>query len=422
MDTSWISVGDRPKRKRAQNVPSAVPRVMMVLSQYPYPVVGGLERQAHELAKALREQGIKVQVLSGKVQATQPALEAIEGVPVYRIRWSPHKSEWLHFLRTPFDLFRILYARRSTYDVIHLHQHSWFGLFVIVAAGILGKPILTKLPNVGEFGIPGLRAQRFGRLKLAILTRSDGLVAMSQESLDEFRRISYPVGRILTTPNGIRLSIRRSVATMDRLQPHVACRVVFVGRLDEQKGIDILLEAWREVVNLAEAVPVLELWGDGPLLSELRELCVDLGISDSVILRGYVDDVRDRLGIMDVFVLPSRAEGNSNVILEAMDAGLPIVSTRVGGTPMLVGRDGDHFLCQPNDAGTLTIRLIELIDNPDLRATLGEAMRRRVVRHFNIHQVAQTYGTAYRFFALGQRERVHEASNPVILDEPSCAD
>ena len=390
----------------------SMPRIMMVVPQYPYPVVGGLERQAHELAKALRELGLDVQAISGCVLPNQPSCEIVEGVTVFRIPWS--RKKYVRFLRTPFDLCRVLAAQRQTYDVIHLHQHSWFGLFTILFAKWLKVPILTKLPNVGEFGMPGLVARRFGGLKLAILHSSDVLVAMSRQTLDELRSTHFSSGRVLSTPNGIRLNGVRPVthSLTSNTQP---CRVVFVGRLSEEKGLDCLLAAWSKVVHAEKFCANLELWGSGPLEAELRRRCDELRLAETVVFRGHVEDVRSQLSEMDIFVLPSHAEGNSNAVLEAMASGLPIVSTCVGGTPMLVGHEGENFLCIPDDVDSLAANMLTLIRDPELRVQVGSSMRRRVERHFDISQVAQTYAAAYRFLAMGLRDRVNEASNPVIL-------
>jgi glycosyltransferase involved in cell wall biosynthesis len=384
-----------------------------VVPQYPYPVVGGLERQAHELAKALRKLGVDVQALSGRVEAGQPSCEIVEGIAVHRISWSQKK--YLRFLRTPFDLYRVLHAQRNTYDVIHLHQHSWFGLYTILAAKLLQKAILAKLPNVGKFGLPGMAAQGFGRLKLAILLRSDALVAMSRESLAELDQARFPSGRVLATPNGIRINGEQS-QVMHGIFNAQPCRVVFVGRLSEEKRLDVLLAAWSELICTAKVHAILELWGNGLLESTLRRQCEELGIVESVRFCGHVHGVRERLPEMDIFVLPSSAEGNSNAVLEAMAAGLPIVSTRVGGTPMLVGHEGANFLCEPGDMDSLAANMLKLIQDPELRVQVGSAMRRRVGRHFDISLVAQTYADAYRFLTMGQRDRVNEASNPVILE------
>src|ERR1039458_5751960 len=91
--------------------PTAMTRVLMVIPQYPYPVLGGLERQAHELALALRVLGVNVQVLSGRVMPTQPDLEDVEGISVHRLPWTHRR--WARFLRMPLHLFFALYRLRT---------------------------------------------------------------------------------------------------------------------------------------------------------------------------------------------------------------------------------------------------------------------------------------------------------------------
>jgi glycosyltransferase involved in cell wall biosynthesis len=390
---------------------SRVPRVMMVVPKYPYPVAGGLERQSHELAKALLEEGIDVQVVSGAFAPSQQSEESVESVCVHRISWT--ESKWLRFLRTPIDLFAVLYARRKTYDVIHLHQTSWFGMFTIIAAKLLGKPILTKLANVGSLGIPGLLGLPFGSIMLKILLSSDAMVAMSEESIAEATSHGYPIERILVTPNGIRLSSQsRSVQRNGEYQK--PCRVVFVGRLSPQKGLDMLLQAWLDVKEAVGPHVLLEIWGAGPLESELRRMSHDLNLEESVTFRGHLEGVPERLRSIDIFVMNSQAEGNSNAILEAMAAGLPVVSTRVGGTAMLVGPEGADFLFDPGDRAGLVERLVTLIRNPALREATSNAMQRRASEYFDIRRVARTYADAYRFLASGVRDRVSELSNPVV--------
>ena len=97
-------------------------RVLMVVPQYPYPVVGGLERQSHELSRTLRAAGTDVQVVSGRVTPAQPDIEDVEGIRVHRLPWTARR--WLRFLRMPSSLFAALFRLRNSYDVVHLHQHS----------------------------------------------------------------------------------------------------------------------------------------------------------------------------------------------------------------------------------------------------------------------------------------------------------
>jgi glycogen(starch) synthase len=388
-------------------------RVLMVVPRYPFPVIGGLERQAHELALALRASRVDVQVVSERAMPTQPDLEDVEGIPVHRLPWTHRR--WARFLRMPLHLFVALYRLRRSYDVIHLHQHSWFGLYTILIARLLRKPILTKLPNVGVFGIPGLRAERFGLLKLKILFSSDALVAMSNQSLRELRIAGFPIDRILAVPNGISL-LQPAGMLAASVRPSSICKVVFVGRIAEQKRVDLLLEHWASVQRQCPGEADLEIWGSGPLQATLQRRCTELGLSKSVIWRGHVEGVRSRLPTMDIFVLPSVAEGNSNAILEAMAAGLPIVSTPIGGTPMLVGPQGTQLLFDLND-DSLARTLIRLIRDGQTRKTIGAQMRARVTDHFNIQQVAHVYANAYQLLATRRAGEIHRLAQLVVLGE-----
>jgi glycosyltransferase involved in cell wall biosynthesis len=391
--------------------PSALPRVLMAVPQYPYPVVGGLERQAHELAKALLERGIDVQAVSGRTDPGQPAHERVEGVLVHRIPWNPEKRK--RFFRSPADLCRVLFARRHSYDVIHIHQLSWFSLFVIAIARMLNKPVLAKLSGINQYGLPGLASSRLGTLKMAVFAQVQAVVAMSEESLNELRAVGFPIDNVLVTPNGIRM-LTECVHVPKGGTEQETCRVVFVGRISEEKLLKVLLRAWRRIVESASATVTLELWGSGPAESELMILCRSLGIQDSVIFRGHVKAVREKLRDMDVFVLPSLTEGNSNAILEAMAAGLPIVSTRVGGTPMQVGPEGARYLVAPADEDGLYSRLIELIEDRSLRERVGAAMHQRILTFFDITRVAETYAAAYALIAAGRADQLAGIANPVI--------
>jgi glycosyltransferase involved in cell wall biosynthesis len=337
----------------------------------------------------------------------------VEGIPVCRIPWSNSKA--VRFIRTPFDLMWALWRSRRSYDIVHLHQFSWFSIYVILVAKLLGKQVMMKLSTVGPRSLPGLKTARLGTIKLAVFRMTDVVIAMSRQSLDELDGIDFPRSRVLMTPNGIRMSewgLRRAIPG----EPTRPCRVVFVGRLNPEKEIEDLLKAWKKVTDSKNQSVQLELWGDGPLEVELKTLCLQLEIVDTVTFKGHVEAVRKNLKKMDLFVLASSREGNSNAILEAMAAGLPVVSTRVGGTPMLVGPKGAPYLVEPGDSETLSANLLKLIEDDDLRQQLGQAMYQRIVEHFDIRRVARTYAAAYELLAAGQRDEVSAVGDPVVSE------
>jgi glycosyltransferase involved in cell wall biosynthesis len=382
--------------------------VLFAVPEFPPPVVGGLERQAAELARALAGRGVEVTVLTKRFAAGQGAEEHDGGVRVIRI---PAAGP----VREAAALARQMARLRGRYDVVHLHNVSWFGVPVILAARLLGRPVLSKLPNFGTWGIPGQVARRFGSLWLAAFRRSDAVVALSAESLAELAGVSYPDARVLRVTNGVRTDLFRPGPPSS----HGRVEVVFVGRLDPAKGLADLLAAWPHV---ARTVPgaALRIFGQGPMREELAETVERLGSAESVRLEGHATDVAGVLAAADVFVLPSYAEGNSNAVLEAMAAGLPVVSTHAGGTPLLVGPQGRRWLVQPGDRDGLGEALVALASDHALREEVGRAMRDRAVRVFSIAAVAELYERTYRLLAAGARDRVatvrsaawHEPGSP----------
>jgi len=376
-------------------------RILMVVPYYPYPVMGGLEKQAHELARALAQGTISITVIGVRFMETHPVTEEVDGIEVLRLPWP--KNRHFRFASSALSLAAVMLKRRHRYDVVHVHQHSWFGLSAVVIARLLRKPSLIKLPNVGDYGIPGMQRMRFGWLRVRLLKLADGIVSMSEESGRELAAIGHAPARVFWTTNGISVGAQIDTHECTRASGK-PLRVVFVGRLMEQKGIVPLLHAWRSVLDRTSTPCVLELWGDGPLANAVRTTCTTLGLSDHVVLRGHVDGVRESLKSADIFVLPSLNEGNSNALLEAMAAGLPFVATCVGGTPLLVGNEGAPWLCSPGDAEELASKLAQLIDGDGQRDGLGKAMRFRIERYFDIRQVATSYMSAYRCLAEGRRD------------------
>ena len=153
----------------------------MAVPKYPFPVVGGLERQAHELAKALVQRGHLIHVVSGRFDPGQNDLEMIDDVRVHRVRWIEFRPA--RFLLFPFSLARILYKLKRDVDLVHVHNISWFGAFITLLAKTLGLPVITKLPGIGDDGIPAMRCRPFGFLRIGLLKRSDAIIAMTADSV-----------------------------------------------------------------------------------------------------------------------------------------------------------------------------------------------------------------------------------------------
>ena len=139
----------------------------------------------------------------------------------------------------------------------------------------------------------------------------------------------------------------------------------------------------------------LVLVGGGPLEGEISRLVAESGAADAVWLTGERDDIPDLLRGFDVFVLPSRREGISNTILEAMATGLPVVATNVGGNPELVIDNVTGSLCPEGDWKSMANVLRLYVEQDEIRRERGIAARRRVESRFSLDHMIRGYASLY---------------------------
>jgi glycosyltransferase involved in cell wall biosynthesis len=157
-----------------------------------------------------------------------------------------------------------------------------------------------------------------------------------------------------------------------------------VGRLEERKGHEQLLDAARTVLTRSNGLrPQLLIVGDGPLRAHLARQADELGMTESVHFTGGMADVRLPLAAMDVFVLPSHAEGMSNALLEAMAARRPVVATAVGGTNEVLEGERTGLLVPAENPGAMAEAVLALLADRPRAERLAEAGYQRVVEHFS---------------------------------------
>jgi glycosyltransferase involved in cell wall biosynthesis len=237
----------------------------------------------------------------------------------------------------------------------------------------------------------------------------DHLIAVSDAQRETYLRVGVAPDRMTTVPNGIRrrgpgpgrLAAREALG-LDPEQPVV----MTVGRLNVMKGHVHLLDA---VPGLLARFPDLAvvIAGRGHLQEQLQAQADALGVAGAVRLLGQRGDARGLLDAADVFVLPSRHEGMPLVLLEAMDAGLPVVATRVIGSAEVVAEGETGLLVRPRDAAALERALAQLLDDPATRERFGRAGQQRFEACFTADRMARdTVGVYERVLARAEeRER-----------------
>lgn len=347
------------------------------------PKVGGQELVVDALAREFVDQGHETVVLTQPPRGSLEYDDAALPYTVVRhprflstrrlIGWYRFWIQWLH--------------RRWPFDVLHCHSVYPCGYVASLAARRLGVPLVltshggdTKANNP-RLEKPGMEARRIEALRAA-----DALIAISQATADNFRRLYAQAARIEHIPNGVDLSAFTTPARRPRLlPPEIPAQeyLLFLGRLKHQKGVDLLLEALAALPDRLARTPLV-VAGDGDARAELEALAKRLGLAEHVWFVGLVSGTRKSWLLQNALavVLPSRtAEAFPLVVLEAAAAGRPVVGTRIPGLADRVADGVTGLLVEPDSRSELAGALAALVANASLRQRLGAAARHMAHDH-----------------------------------------
>lgn len=171
-----------------------------------------------------------------------------------------------------------------------------------------------------------------------------------------------------------------------------------VGRLATVKNQRLLIEAFQQLLALVpEHAPRLRLMlvGDGSERAGLEDFCQQQGLASRVWFCGERSDIVAAMNRLDIFALPSLAEGISNTLLEAMACGLPIVATDVGGNGDLIAHQESGFLVPSQDPGAMAQALADYVQQPALLQQHGLAARQRALTNFSLTGMVDEYAAIY---------------------------
>jgi len=374
-----------PKDMQTMSTPS----ILMVISHF-HPFLGGAEQQALFLSERLIEKGFAVSVLTRSFPGL-PSFEIIRSVPVYRHIRTINQGK-LFGLTYMLSVFWFLFRRRNSYDIIHCHLLGFHSAIAVVLKWLFKKKTCSLVGATGPISeFVQLRNGLWGDLLLKIIVRSDRVITLCSQSNAEALTAGFSDFQIVQIPNGVDADYFKPVA----IEKRAGNRVVFIGRLDQWKGVDFLIQAFKTL--LADGVPAhLDILGDGPDRDKLQQQAADLGLQDDITFHGAVHGVAPYLQQASLFVLPSLSEGMPNVVLEAMACGLPVIATRVGGIVDIIDNGENGLLVEAQHAEQLCEAIKEVLTNKELAQRLGMAARKTIEERFSLPVIVHCYGTLYQ--------------------------
>lgn len=343
------------------------------------PVIGGIENHIGVLTRGLRDCGIDARVLVTNTNRRSTA-EVIDGVPVIKT------GRLLNVSSAPISpwLYPALWQMEEDLDIAHLHLPYPPGELGQLALGRGRRVVLSYHSDIVRQRVLGAIYSPF--LKL-ILRRADLIAVSNPAYIRTSAFLRTVMGKCRVIPYGIKLDRFRRVSRDDRAVAQVRQRygqplILFVGKLRHYKGVDVVIQAMRQID--AQLLVV----GDGPKEAEWKRLAAECGVNDKVHFVGEFsdDELVNAYHAADVFTLPStnRAEAFGIVQLEAMACGLPVVCTELGtGTSFVNQHETTGFVVQPNQPYALAQAINRLLDNDSLRHEMGRKAKERADVEFS---------------------------------------
>jgi len=378
-------------------------KVCMLITKF-YPVLGGVEYQALKLARCMVQRDIPVTVVTRNYNGS-PTFESIDGIQVYR---TPLLGKSISKASISYLSLGMawLIQHHGSYDILHCHQITAPVTLGVLAKKLFkGKKVIAKVTSSGQLSeAAAIERLPFSKLRKQLLRSVDTFVSINPKIGEELRYIGINQERIVNIPNGVDIPLECAYQPIIKQKYRALLGldyqniVLFVGRLCAEKNLDILLHAWKQTTQKHPNAHLLILGEGGAFRNveaEIRQLAIDLQLSDTVHFLGRINDVNSYLLAGDIFALPSSTEGMSNALLEAMAAGNGIVASNIPGNAQLISDGINGLLVPPGGVASLSLALNRLLENSALTATLGKAAKQSAIENFSIDSVADRYIKLY---------------------------
>jgi L-malate glycosyltransferase len=354
------------------------PSVFLMINSFE---TGGSERQFAALARSLDPGSFRLQL--GCVMQKGSFLEGFGDVPTFGLGGSLYKWQ---SIKARLRLARHLRDQ----DVQIAHSFDFYtNLTLIPAARLARVPVvIASQRQLGD-----LLTSWQSRVQTAMFRWCDAVVCNSRAAADLLIARGLPASKTVVIGNGLPTS---AFAQAQPALPRISgrARVGMIARMNTySKNHKIFIQVASSLCNQYPELDFV-LVGDGPLRGELEREAESLGCKNRVSFLGDRRDIPAVLASLDVSVLPSASESLSNVILESMAAGVPVVANKVGGNIELLG-DGRGVLIEPNDKGALAQAVISLVGEAGRGLEIGRRAKEFARANFSLENMRMRHEQLY---------------------------
>jgi glycosyltransferase involved in cell wall biosynthesis len=409
--------------------------ILVISSVYPQTVDGNHGAFIREAILRLQPSGIKFTVFAPAYEASRSYW--LDGVKVHRFRYCPKRFENLvrdgaptKIQKQPLNLFAaalyilwgtlqlIWVCNREKPDLLQVHWPFPHGLMALPASRWLGIPMMfsfhgAELLLANKFGFVATILRWLTPMTTAVTANSSFTQALVHQLYD---------GPVTIIPYGLTIEAKppRELDTPARL--------LFVGRLDQRKGLCYLLQALPLI--LAKQSVQLRIVGKGILEAELRSQCSSLGLDSAVEFLGFVSkaELAEEYATCDVFVLPAivdskgDTEGLGIVMIEALAHERPVVASNVGGIPDVIQSGQTGLLVPQKSPAALADAILTLLSDPVQAQELGQQGLRHVQVRFSWSRIVPLWEQVFvnALSTSGQDASSHASANNSSANNPSA--
>jgi glycosyltransferase involved in cell wall biosynthesis len=362
---------------------------------YPAEAFGGPVKVAFDVGRELVRRGHEVVVFTSDAKDLENRLDVerdeIEGMQVYYFRnLFMSLVKWSKLFITP-DLPKKMMSDLKSFDIVHVHEYTTYQNIVVHHfAKKFGVPYVLQahgsLPKIGRQARKWVYDAFFGS---TLLRDASKVIALSEIEAEQYKCAGVPAEKIAIVPNGIDLTEYSDLPPKGSFKKKFGLEknekiVLYLGRIHEIKGIDILVRAFANILHKLDDVRLVIVGPDDGYLGEIEALIKALKIENKVLISGplYGKDKLEAYVDADVYVLSSIYEIFGISLLEAYACSTPVIASSVGGLKDLVINGETGFLVEPGSIVELSRSIVFMIDNSASAKRMG-MKGREFVKNFS---------------------------------------